>query len=137
VADVSVFVERFAAAWREPRVDGFAGLFHPDIVLEQPMLPRMVGKEAAVAGFARLLDAFPGIRGEVLGWGGDGDALFINLRLRTGGSRPLEWTVVDRICLEDDLIRERVSYFDALPLLLGTVTRPGLWLGLVREAVRR
>jgi hypothetical protein len=134
---VSAFVERFAAAWREPRVDGFADLFHPDIVLEQPMLPRMVGKAAALEGFEQLLAAFPDIRGEVLGWGGDADALFINLRLRTGGSRPLEWTLVDRIRLEDDLIRERVSYFDALPLLAATMTRPGLWPRLVRGAMRR
>jgi hypothetical protein len=63
--------------------------------------------------------------------------VFINLTLHTGGRRPLEWTVVDRIQIEDGLIRERISYFDSLPLMFGALTRPSLWWSLVRQQLRR
>jgi ketosteroid isomerase-like protein len=135
--EVTDLVERFTAAWANPSVEAFAGLFHDDIVLEQPMLPRIAGKEAAVEQFRQLVRMFPEVRGEVLGWHGEGDRVFINLTLHTGGRRPLEWTVVDRIQIEDGLIRERISYFDSLPLMFGALTRPSLWWSLVRQQLRR
>lgn len=136
-SDVAAFVERFIEAWAHPKLEGFAALVHPDVVLEQPMMPRMVGAGAQREGFRRLLEGFPGLRGEVLSWSGTSERLFIELRLNVPGRRPLEWTVVDRIRLEDGLVRERITYMDSLPLLLGVLTRPWLWRPLARMQLGR
>ena len=51
----------------------------------------------------------------------------------------MAWTLIDRIELSGtatgDLIRERVSYFDPLPLL-GTLLRPSVLWRLVRARRR-
>jgi hypothetical protein len=48
------------------------------------------------------------------------------------GSRPLAWDLVDRIELEDGLVRERITYMDSLPITLGVLTRPSLWAAMAR-----
>ena len=130
------FVRRFQAAWSEPRAERLGSLLHEDVVLVQPLMPRRAGREQAVRGFGRLLRAIPDLRGEVLDWRGDGSLVFIELTLSgTVAWRPFEWTLADRITLEDGVVRERVSYFDPLPLLLETLKRPSRWadlLGLMR-----
>jgi len=63
--------------------------------------------------------------------------VFIEFRLRaTIGGRPFEWPVVDRFLLrEDGMAVERISYFDALPLLAAAAARPSGWRQLL--ALRR
>ena len=96
-------------------------------------MPRMVGKDAAREGFARLLALFPGIRGEVLRWSTEGDLLMIEMRMTVpAGSRPLVWDLVDRIELDDGLVQERITYMDSLPIVLGVLTRPSLWAAMAR-----
>ncbi|MDX6632002.1 MAG: hypothetical protein QOG09_239 [Solirubrobacterales bacterium] len=136
-AEVAEFVERFRSAWANPQLERFEALFHADVVLIQPLVPTMTGRPAALEGFRRLLHGFRGLHGEVLSWRGEGDTVFIELALSTTGRRPLAWTVVDRIKLEDGLIRERVSYMDSLTLLVGTMTRPAWWPRLARLQLSR
>jgi hypothetical protein len=65
-------------------------------------------------------------------WGETAEGVFIELTLRGHlGRKPIEWTVVDRIILEDGLIRERRSYFDSAPLLKAVVLRPRASLPLL------
>ena len=65
-----------------------------------------------------MLGAVPDLRAVVDRWSADGDAVFIEFRLRgTIGRRVVEWPAVDRFTLRGDLAIERVSYFDGLPLL--------------------
>jgi ketosteroid isomerase-like protein len=132
--EATAFVERFIEAWAEPQLDRFMALMRPDVVLEQPMMPRMVGIDAAREGFRRLIEGFPGIRGRVLRWSADGDVVFIEMRLTVpaAGRRPLEWDLTDRIELDDDLVRERITYMDSVPIVLGVLTRPALWPAMAR-----
>ncbi len=127
------FVEKFIAAWSDPTVERLQELTHDEVVLEQPMMLRMVGKEAAREGFGRLLGLFPGIRGEVLRWSAEDSLVLIEMRMTVpAGSRPLEWDLVDRIELEGGLVRERITYMDSLPIVLGVLTRPALWPAMAR-----
>lgn len=131
--EAAAFVEKSIAAWADPKVELLQELTHDDVVLVQPMMPRMVGKEAAREGFARLLALFPGIRGEVLRWSTEGDLLMIEMRMTVpAGSRPLAWDLVDRIELDDGLVRERITYMDSLPIVFGVLTRPSLWAAMAR-----
>ncbi|HEY7150173.1 MAG TPA: nuclear transport factor 2 family protein [Solirubrobacterales bacterium] len=131
--DAAAFVEKFIAAWADPTVEKLQELTHPDVVLEQPMMPRMVGKEGAREGFGRLLALFPGLRGEVLRWSAEGNLLMIEMRLTVpAGSRPLAWDLVDRIELDGGLVRERITYMDSLPIVLGVLRRPALWAAMAR-----
>jgi limonene-1,2-epoxide hydrolase len=131
--EAAAFVERFIAAWADPKVEKLQELTHDDAVLVQPMMPRMVGREAAREGFGRLLALFPGIHGEVLRWSAEGNELMIEMRMTVpAGSRPLAWDLVDRIELEGGLVRERITYMDSLPIVLGVLTRPALWAAMAR-----
>lgn len=131
--EANAFVEKFIAAWSDPTVERLQELTHPDVVLEQPMMPRMAGKEAAREGFGRLLSLFPGIRGDVLRWSAEDNLVLIEMRMIVpAGSRPLEWDLVDRIELEGGLVRERITYMDSLPIVVGVLTRPALWPTMAR-----
>jgi len=50
----------------------------------------------------------------------------------TYGGKPIAWDAVDRFTFTDGLIAERVSYFDATPLVLTLVGRPRGWDRLAR-----
>jgi hypothetical protein len=66
----------------------------------------------------------------------DGVLMELPLRGHLGG-KPLQWVVVDRIVLEDGLIRER-SYFDPAPLLRAVAMRlPYASLPLLLSPLRR
>jgi hypothetical protein len=127
------FVGRFGDAWARPTAEGLAGLCHPEVRLVQPMMPAMRGRPEAARGFAELLARVPDLRGEVVRWSGAGELVFIELTLTgTLARRPFSWTVADRILLEDGLVRERISYFDPLPLLFESLKAPRTWPGFVR-----
>jgi len=131
--DPAELVRHFAAAWDAPQVDRFVELLAPDVVLLQPVTPRIAGREAARVEFARLLRWLPDLRGTVDHWGSDGAAILIAWRLRfTLGSAPFELRIVDRIVARDGLIAEREAYFDSLRFFLATLARPSAWLGYLR-----
>jgi ketosteroid isomerase-like protein len=143
-ATKSEFVEFFAAGWRFGAGDAerFFGHFgprmHPETVLMQPIAPTARGPRALQQLFAPLFKAVPDLRGELQRWGETADGVFIELTLRGHlGGKPIEWTVVDRIILEDGLIRERRSYFDPAPLLKAMALRPRASLPLMFSVFRR
>lgn len=136
---VDPFVARFDAAWssRDPEVLG--ALLHPDVVLEQPMSPVLRGRAAAVASLGGVLDMMPDLQITVHDWMKRGDEFFVVFSFSgTVGVRGLQWTIVDRIVLEDGLIRSRVAYFDPGPLVRALLSQPWLWpKALFRSLSRR
>jgi ketosteroid isomerase-like protein len=127
------FVERFTAAWQDPSPERLSELAHPDVVLIAPATRPVRGKEEARRSWSRLFSVLPDLRAEVDRWSGSGDLVFIEFRLRaTVSRRPFEWPAVDRFLLEDGLVRERVSYFDPLPLMLEALKRPSRLPGMLR-----
>lgn len=138
------FVEFFAAGWTlgARDADGFFRHFgprmHPDTELVQPIAPPARGPNALQQLFEPLFKAVPDLTGELNRWGETADGVFIELTLRGHlGDRPVEWTVVDRIILQDSLIRERRSYFDPAPLLKAVALRPRAALPLLLSLLRR
>lgn len=103
-------------------------LLTSDVVLIQPLSAPMVGLEAAQQEFGKLFAWLPDLRATVGGWGVNGAALFIEFRLAAtlGGTR-VEWPVVDRFFMRGDKAAKRVTYFDALPLLLRVLSTPAAW----------
>lgn len=138
------FVEFFAAGWligaHDPEAfyRHFGPRMHPNTVLIQPVAPPARGLGALQELFGPLFQAIPDLVGELKRWGETADGVFIELTLRGHlGRRPVEWTVVDRIILEDSLIRERRSYFDPAPLLKAAALRPRASLPLLLSLFRR
>lgn len=132
------FVKRFAEYWARPDLAQLDGLLTPDVTLVQPLSPRMRGREAAKAGFARIFALIPDLHAEVDRWGATEDGVLIEFRLiGTVGGRPIAWPAVDRFVLRGDLASERVSYFDPLPVLAGVTSRPSSWPRLARSGLWR
>jgi ketosteroid isomerase-like protein len=142
--DAKEFVEFFAAGWELGARDAegffrhFGPRMHPDTTLIQPIARPARGAGALRELFGPLFDAIPDLTGTLQRWGQTDDGVFIELTLRGHlGSRPVEWTVVDRIILEDGKIRERRSYFDPAPLLKAVALRPRASLPLLLSLFRR
>ena len=136
-SEAAQFVGRFAAAWADPSPERLLELAHPDVVLVQPGMPRVEGTERARRSWNRLFALWPDLRAEVDRWSETGDYVFIDFRLRaTVGRRPFEWPAVDRILLDDGLVRERASYFDPLPLMLESLKRPSRLAATLRLMLR-
>lgn len=140
----SEFVEFFTAGWELGARDAegffrhFGPRMHPDTVLVQPIASPARGPGALQALFGPLFRAMPDLHGTITRWGETADGVFIELVLSGHlGRKPLEWTVVDRIILEDGLIRERRSYFDPAPLLRAVASRPYASLPLLSAVFRR
>jgi ketosteroid isomerase-like protein len=138
------FVEFFEAGWKFGAVDAdgffrhFGPRMHPDAALLQPIARPARGPNALRQLFVPLFKAIPDLVGELRRWGETSDGVFIELTLRGHlGGRPVEWTVVDRIILEDGMIRERRSYFDPAPLLRAVALRPRASLPLLLNVLRR
>src|SRR6059036_10979 len=129
------FVEGFRRYWSAPSLDGLSALLAPDVTLVQPLAPRMRGLDEVRRQFGAIFAWLPDLRAEVDRWSSAGNVVFIEFRLRaTIGGRPFEWPVVDRFLLRDDgMAVERVSYFDALPLLAAAAARPSGWRQLWRS----
>lgn len=133
----AAFVEAFARFWAAPAPERLAAVLRPDVVLTQPLSPPVRGLPAAQEWFRMLLAWIPDVRAEVDASGGTADALFIAFRLiGTLGGRPIAWPAVDHFVLDEHgMARSRASYFDPLPLLAATATRPSGWPALARSGV--
>ncbi len=129
------FVESFRRYWSAPSLDGFAELLTPDVRLVQPLAAPMHGLDGARRGFTPIFAWLPDLRAHVDRWGVREGFLFIEFRLRaTIGGRPFEWPAVDRFTLRSDgMATERISYFDPLPILFATITRPRGWVRFFRS----
>lgn len=127
------FGERFEDAWRNPSADGLVSLLSEDVVLYQPHLPPIRGREAARREFERLFAWSPGARSEVKRWREQDGVAFIEHELIFPvGRRAMRVRAVDCFTLEGELATERVVYFNMLTLVLGVLRHPSLWPGFVR-----
>ena len=132
------FVKRFSEFWADPSPEKMSMLLTSDVVLIQPLSAPMSGIEAAQAEFRKLFSWLPDLRATVDGWGVNGPGLFIEFRLMaTIGGRRMEWPVVDRFVMRGDRAVRRVSYFDALPLVVRMLKTPSAWPGWWRSGAAR
>jgi hypothetical protein len=123
--EAAEFVERFAEAWSRPTGARLAALCHPEVRLVQPLMRETRGREAGARAFDELLALVPDLHAEVHRHGVTEGGVLIEFSLiGTLARRPYTWHVVDRITLEDGLVAERISYFDALPVLLESLKAP-------------
>ncbi|MGI9287818.1 MAG: nuclear transport factor 2 family protein [Pseudomonadales bacterium] len=109
------WVVAFSEAWHAPaQPDRIVALLDDNITLRAPIKPPVTrGKEAARAGFERVFNAIPDLRGDVHRWGCNGDTVFIEMSFHaTVGGKPISWRNVDRILFKDGVAIERVAYFD-------------------------
>jgi ketosteroid isomerase-like protein len=131
------FAERFADTWRTPDLAKHEALWSDDIVLIQPMMGTLRGKQACRESFARLFALVPDLRADVHRVGHGSHEVFIEFTLSgTYGGKPIAWNAVDRFTFTNGLIAERVSYFDSAPLALKLVGRPAGWDRLVRTGAQ-
>jgi len=131
--EAEAFVRAFGDFWSAPTPERFRALMHPEVHLVQPLAPDAHGIDEAVAWFTATQALLPDIRITVQRWGGTPEALFIEWTAHaTFGGKPVSWDAVDRFRLERGLVRERVARFDALPLVVIILTRPGGWLHALR-----
>jgi hypothetical protein len=127
------FSERFAEIWKEPTAEAFGELFTEDVVLYQPHLPPIRGKQAATAEFRRLFRWLPGTYSKVKCWREDNNVALIEHELHLPVGRGyIRIPAVDRFSLEAGFAKERVVYFDQLRLLRGVLRYPSLWLGFIK-----
>ena len=131
------FVRAFAAGWQRPKPDGFLEhflpRFHPEVQLVQPTLPPVNGLAEAERRFRELFALFPDYVVTVDDWAVKGDVVWIGLTHRTSvGRRSAAWRGVDRIRLEDGLIRERIAFFDSVSILPPALLAPRTWPTLLR-----
>ena len=131
------FARRFGEAWRQPSPEGLVELLHPEVVLYQPHLPTMRGKQAALGEFRRLLRWLPGLHGEVDRACGSDGAVFIEWRMKAPIGRGISIRVVDRFLLQDGLGIERAAVFDQVPLIAATLTHPRALAGFLRYRLGR
>jgi ketosteroid isomerase-like protein len=136
------FVEFFARGWGigagKDFFEHFESRVHPDALMTQPLAPPTRGIAEFRATFEPLFKAIPDLRGEVRSWGETHEGALIELRLAGHlGGRPVAWTTIDRIVLEDGLIKERHAYFDPLPLAIAMLRRPQISLRLLPTLFRR
>jgi ketosteroid isomerase-like protein len=138
LAATDPFVDRFAAAWTSRDAERLGALLHPEVVLEQPMMPVVRGRQAAVQALAGFLALIPDLQITVHDALTRDNVVFIAFGFAgTIGKRRVDWRLVDRIELTDGLVRSRVSYFDPRPLSRAILSQPSLWLKLARRKWRR
>lgn len=108
-------------------------LLHPDVVLYQPHLPPIRGREAALREFRRLLAWLPTFHGAVTRWSESGGHVFIEWKMQLPlGGRTISIPAVDRFLVRDGLGMERVVYFDQLRLIAAVAGHPRLWAGYLK-----
>jgi ketosteroid isomerase-like protein len=133
----SLFVERFEAQWAKSSADALDELLADDVVLIQPAMPSITGRQAANEVFSRLFRLIPDLHVRVHRWAERDEVVFIEFTLvGTFGGREVSWPAVDRFVLRDGLVAERISYFDPMPLMLTILRRPRGWRRLLMSGFR-
>jgi hypothetical protein len=124
------FVDVFARFWARPDPEALRDILTADVELIQPLSAKLVGIEAAVGEFDRLVEWLPDLRGEVDRWAAREGDLFIEFDLlATIGGRRARVRAIDRFTLVGERARVRVSTFDPVPIALLVLSSP-------REVVR-
>jgi hypothetical protein len=120
----------FAKGWDTPEPHAWDTLMAENIELNQPLLQPGTTRRTWHDEAQRLVALLPDIRGEVVGWAGHEDIMFIELWLSaTLGGKPLEFRAVDKLWLTSTgTVLRRDSFFDSGPLVQAVLSRPSAWL---------
>jgi ketosteroid isomerase-like protein len=116
-AEVQEFVTRFAAAWAARDGNAFMELWHPDGLLDTPLVNRRVkGSE-----LGRLMEvqtlAAPDFVWQLLDWTSRGDVIVIEWQTtRNVNGIRFEWRGVDKFRIRQGKIVEERVYSDTAPL---------------------
>ena len=116
-AEVQEFVTRFAAAWAARDGNAFMELWHPEGLLDTPLVNRRVkGSE-----LGRLMEvqtaAAPDFVWQLLDWTSRGDVVIIEWQTtRNVGGVRFEWRGVDKFRIREGKIIEERVYSDTAPL---------------------
>jgi ketosteroid isomerase-like protein len=116
-AEVQEFVTRFAAAWAARDGNAFLELWHPEGLLDTPLVNRPVkGSE-----LGRLMEvqksAAPDFVWQLLDWTSRGDVIIIEWQTtRNVGGVRFEWRGVDKFRIREGKIIEERVYSDTAPL---------------------
>ena len=116
-AEVQEFVTRFAAAWAARDGNAFLELWHPEGLLDTPLVNRRVkGSE-----LGRLMEvqttAAPDFVWQLLDWTSRGDVIVIEWQTtRNLNGVRFEWRGVDKFRITDGRIIEERVYSDTAPL---------------------
>jgi hypothetical protein len=130
-------VDRFAAGWRQPGPHAWDDLLADEVDLHQPLMADGVGRVHWQQEFARLQAFLPDLRGDIVGWAGDHDTIYVDIHcVATAGGQPLRFRAIDRLTVTPDgTITRRDSFFDPSPLVTALLTRPAAWAGWWRSGV--
>jgi ketosteroid isomerase-like protein len=116
-AEVQEFVTRFAAAWAARDGNAFLELWHPEGMLDTPLVNRPVkGSE-----LGRLMEvqksAAPDFVWQLLDWTSRGDVVIIEWQTtRNVNGVRFEWRGVDKFRIREGKIIEERVYSDTAPL---------------------
>ena len=116
-AEVQEFVTRFAAAWAARDGNAFMELWHPEGLLDTPLVNRRVkGSE-----LGRLMEVqtatAPDFVWQLLDWTSRGDVVIIEWQTtRNVGGVRFEWRGVDKFRIREGKIIEERVYSDTAPL---------------------
>jgi hypothetical protein len=120
----------FAKGWDTPEPHAWDNLMAENIELNQPLMQPGTTRRTWHDEAQRIVTLIPDIRGEVVGWAGHEDIMFIELWLSgTLGGKPLEFRAVDKLWLTSTgTVLRRDSFFDSGPLVQAVLSRPSAWL---------
>jgi ketosteroid isomerase-like protein len=126
--EIQDFVVRFAAAWAGRDGEAFLALWHPEGLLDTPL----VGRTVKGSELARLMEvqkeAAPDFVWQLLDWTSRGDVVIIEWQTTRiiNGAR-FDWRGVDKFRIKAGKIIEERVYTDTAPLRAarsGTVLEP-------------
>jgi hypothetical protein len=107
----------------------------PDTRFIQPLAPPARGPEGMRKVFTEIFAVLPDLRAEVIRWGETERGVIIEFRLI---SSVVSWNAVDSFDLDENgMMRERVSYFDPLPVAVKIMMRPRLALKMLPTLLKR
>lgn len=116
-SEAADFVAKLGVVWSSGDSDAFLDVWHPDGVLEHPMLDEHLrGIDVPSLHRAQLASA-PDLKFKVLGWTWREDIVVVEWSVRrSSNGREFSWQGVDKMTLRDGKISKEVVYSDTAPL---------------------
>jgi hypothetical protein len=116
-AEVQEFVARFAAAWAARDGNAFLDLWHPEGLLNTPMVNRTIKGSELDRLMQVQIAAAPDFVWQLLDWSSRGDVVVIEWQTTriVNGAR-FDWRGVDKFRIKAGKIIEERVYCDTAPL---------------------
>ena len=111
--DAYALVDRFAAIWAKPDLEGLKSLMHEDTRNLIPPMTEPADREGVLAQFGATFERMPDLRVEVMRWAPTGDAVMVEWRASASiAGQPLSWVGVDRFNIRGDRMYAGQVYWD-------------------------